>query len=495
VDAARQRLAPVRRLAACAAVALLAGCGSSSAPERGPTLRLTVPLVPRTLDPARVADLPSLNVAHELYAGLTRFSGRGVAPDLAESWDIGQGGLVWTFHLRRNLRWSDDRPLTAQDFRRSWLRALDPRTGAALAGPDLGIVKGARAYHETGRGAVGVQALDRRTLRVTLQHPVPWLDQLVAFPIAFPAPAHGSAFSGPFRVVLRRPARLVLERNFNYWNAGAVKPSRIVLTRSEEQTDGVLPSGLAPPGLPWIDTAGLAPKGSTELPMLATGLMWLVTQGTPLADQRKRQFVAWAVTHLKLGSAPASLVPHEMPGAPIVNSHKQVQLAGKLAPLHLTVAWAEQDLGASRVAARLRRSAHQLGQFQISLSFRPVPTLGRLLELAGPPARPGVDLVLLGWSSKIFDAYNLLDLFPCGSAFNVARWCDPSYDALMRRAVRTLNEQARWQIERALVEKLHDAVPATPVYTASDHVRLAPSVHGFSWSPIGFYELMGLTRS
>ena len=130
-------MAQARRLVlACAAVALT-GCGSSSPkpPIGGPTIRLAIAAEPRTLDPARVADLPSLNVAHELYAGLTRFSGRGVAPDLAESWEPSEGGLVWTFHLRRNLRWSDDRPLTAQDFRRSWLRALDPRTGAALAGP------------------------------------------------------------------------------------------------------------------------------------------------------------------------------------------------------------------------------------------------------------------------------------------------------------------------------------------------------------------------
>jgi ABC-type transport system substrate-binding protein len=476
-------------------VAVLAGCGSSTTPDSGPALRLGLPLVPHTLDPARAADLPSLNVAHELYAGLTRFSGTGVVPDLAESWDVGLGGLVWTFHLRRNLRWSDDRPLTASDFRRSWLRALDPKTGAPLAGPDLGIVSGARRYHVTGRGTVGIEVLDPHTLRVTLQHPVPWFDQLVAFPIAAPVPRDGRAFSGPFRLVVRRTERLVLERNFNYWDAGAVKPSRIVLTRSTDHVDAVLPRGLAPPGLPWIDTAGPAPKDSVELGTLATGLMWLVTRGTPLADRRTRQFVAWVMTHVDLGAPAVSFVPPEMPGASTVNSHRLVQLRAKLSPLRLTVAWARQDVEASRIAAQLRRSAQQLGSFEIHLAFRPVPTLPALLALAGPPARPGVDLVLLGWSSKIFDAFNLLDLFPCGSAFNVARWCEPSYDALMAKAVRTLDQQARWQIERRLVEKLHEAVPAIPVYTASDHFSLAPGVHGFSWSPIGLYELMGMTRS
>jgi oligopeptide transport system substrate-binding protein len=491
-------MAKARGLALCAAVALLAGCGGSSSPEPphgGAVLRLALPLVPRTVDPAKASDLPSLNVSHELYAGLTRFSGTGVEPDLAESWDVDQGGLVWTFHLRDGIRWTDDEPITAADFRRSWLRALAPATGAAYAGPVLGIVRGARRFHATGSGELGVQAVDERTLRVTLQHPVPWFDELAAFPIAAPAPPRATVSSGPFRLASRRSGQLVLERNFNYWNADGVKPSRLVLGTTTKDADAVLPSGLAGPGLPWIDTAGEAPSGSNELETLATGLLWLVTRGTTLADPGARQYVAWVLSHLDLKTPPASLAPPAMPGASTVNSHAPVQLQSTPRPLRLTVAWAEQDVAGSKIAAALRASVERLRSFRISLDFRPVPTLDKLLALAGPPAQPGIDLVLLGWSSKLFDAYNLLDLFPCGSAFNFAQWCDPSYDALMREAVRTLDDQERWRIERRLVEKLHEGVPAIPVYTATDHFSLAPGVHGFSWSPLGFYELMGMTRS
>jgi oligopeptide transport system substrate-binding protein len=489
-------MAKARGLVLCAL--LLAGCGGSSTPtppHGGAVLRLALPLVPATLDPAKAADLPSLNVAHELYAGLTRFSATGVEPDLAESWDVGNGGLVWTFHLRENLRWSDDVPITAADFRRSWLRALARKTAAPYAGPALGIIRGARRLHATGRGGLGVEALDDHTLRVTLQHPVPWFDELAAFPIAAPAPPRPTAFSGPFRLVSAGAKRLVLERNFDYWNAGAVKPRRLVFSASTKKADTVLPSGLAGPGLPWIDTVRPAQRGAAELPMLATGLLWFVTRGTPLADKDARQYVAWVVTHLDLDTPPATLVPPEMPGASTVNSHAPVLLQSAPRPLRLTLVWAQSDAAGSRIAVELRRHDKQLRSFDIELGFRPVRNLGELLGLAGPPARPGVDLVLLGWSSKIFDAYNLLDLFPCGSAFNVAGWCDPSYAALMRQAVRTFNDEARWRIERRLVEKLHDAVPAIPVYAASDHFTLAPGVHGFSWSPIGFYELMGMTRS
>ena len=410
-----------RGLAAAAAV-VLAGCGGSSspAPQDGPTLRLALPLVPTVLDPAKATDLPSLNVSRELYAGLTRFSGTGVEPDLAESWDVGQGGLVWTFHLRKGIRWSDDTPITAEDFRRSWLRALRPSTNAPYAGPELGIIRGARHLHATGNGSIGVQVLDDRNLRVTLQHPVPWLDELAAFPVAAPAPPRARLYSGPFRLVSRKGGKLVLERNFNYWNAGDVKPSRLVLSTATKGADAVLPSQLAGPGLPWIDTAGPAPAGAHQLSMLTTGQLWLVTRGTPLSDLGARQYVAWVVTHLDLGTDPVSFVPPAMPGAGIVNSHAPVQLQTAPGPLSLTLTWAEQDVGGSEIAAALRRADAQLRRFGIRLAFHPVPTLAAL------EAQQGSDLVVLGWSSKVFDPYNQLDQFTCGSAFNVARWCEPS---------------------------------------------------------------------
>ena len=457
--APRQRLAQ----AGLVVVALLAGCGSSAPKPDGATLRLALPLIPRTVDPAKAGDLPSLNVAHELYSGLTRFKGTGVVPDLAQSWDVEQGGLVWTFHLRKGLRWSDDRPITAQDVRRSWLRALAPGTKAPLAGPDLGIVKGARGYHATGRGSVGVQALDDRTLRVTLQHPIPWLDQLVAHPIA--AAYRPDAYSGPFR--LARPH--VLERNLNYWNVGAVKPAKLVLTTRTNGADVILPRGLAPPGLPWVQTAK-PPTGAgwKKLSTLALQLLW----------SRNREIVLPATT---------SLVPRSMPGYSAITATKGPSASIEFVPhRRVTLAYTAQDALAPEALSSVSR---ELTSHGATVALRRYKTLAEL-------AHANTDLVLLGWSPKIFDAYNILDLFPCGSAFNVARWCEPSYDALMRRAVRTLDPAKRYAIEsRLLGEKLLPALPAVPVGQPPEYVRLAPEVRGFSWSPIGFYELDGMTRS
>ena len=92
------------------------------------------------------------------------------------------------------------------------------------------------------------------------------------------------------------------------------------------------------------------------------------------------------------------------------------------------------------------------------------------------------DLILLGWSSKVFDPYNQLDQFTCGSAFNLARWCDPSYDAGDAEAVRTLDDQERWQIERAGREAAQRRARGAALL-GGDSFSLAPGVHGFSWSP------------
>jgi oligopeptide transport system substrate-binding protein len=485
-------MAQARRLAAFVCVALLAGCGGSSAPKPphgGAVIRLTIPTDPPTLDPAKVADLSSLNVVHELNAGLTRFSGRGVEPDLAESWEPSENGLVWTFHLRKGIRWSNDAPITADDFRRSWLRALSPATHSAYARAEMQNIRGARRYRVAGSGEVGIEAVDDRTLRVTLQHPVPWLDEQVAWPVFFPVPRSGEATSGPFRLASRTQGRLVLERNFNYWNVAAVKPRRVILTTSTEGVDGVLPRGLLAPGFPWVKTVMPLQRGR-RLPTLSVGLLWLVTGGTPLADPQLRQLVYSSALDLPGGLA--SFVPQAMSGASTIVPGGNRPVLSAPQALRLSLAYTEQDTRARRVARELQG---ELAQHGIELTLKPAPTLADLLRVAGPPAQRGIDLVLLGWSSEFFDEYNILDLFPCGSAFNVSQWCDRGYDRLMSRAVRELDDQARYRIERELVNKLEAAVPAIPLYAPREHVFLKRSVRGFRWSPIGFYELMGMTRS
>ncbi len=449
-----------------------------AAPPRGPTLRFALPVDPKTLDPALTTDLPSLNVSRALYAGLTRFSGSGVVPDLAQSWQPSQNGLVWTFRLRAGL------DVTANDFRRAWLHALNPFTGSAYARAEMLNIRGARAYHSGSGSAdgVGVKAVDERTLRVTLQHPVPWFDQQVAYPVFAPKSA-----TGPFRLASWKHGRIiVLTKNDGYWNAADVAPGRVELRFGKSGQDGVLPAGTVAPGFPWIDTSK-PQAGEHSLPTLAMQYLWFATRHRGLEDSTFRGLLSGAVSG-KLDT----LVPPTVPGYQMIrrgSGGAREGLANERPSL--TLAYTTEDPTAQILVTRIKK---QLAPFA-AVRLHAVSTRSALLVLAGPP--PRADLILLGWSGEFFDGYNFLDQFPCSSALNVAQWCDPSFDALMHRAVRTLDAKARYRTEQQLESKLtgpSGAFPAAPLANVSEHVLLRPGVRGFEWSPVGFWDLRHVRR-
>jgi oligopeptide transport system substrate-binding protein len=90
---------------------------------------------PKTLDPQLMTGEPEGRVAEAIFEGLTRLSARTLAPEpgVAEAWEISADGKTYTFHLRSNARWSDGRPVTAQDFTYAWRRLQDPATASEYA--------------------------------------------------------------------------------------------------------------------------------------------------------------------------------------------------------------------------------------------------------------------------------------------------------------------------------------------------------------------------
>lgn len=481
-------------LALCLA---LAGCdsGGGSKPPvvhklpPGPTIRLGLVTQPRTLDPALASDLPSVNVVRQLFAGLTRIEGSRAVPDLASSWKLSEGGRVWTFHLRDRIGWSDGRKITASDFRDAWLHALAPETHSAYARAEMLNIAGARAYRaDSGsRDDVGIEAVDDRTLRVTLRHPVPWLDQQVAYPVFFPS--REGVSSGPFHLEGRLPdGGLVLVRNPRYWDAEHVRPGRVEL--GSHAPDGVLPTATLGPGFPWVDTVSEVSVLGRSLPTLSVQYLWFATKHPPLDDVGLRRGMSAAIQRTELVGAPLTTV------AP-------PSLEGKVPPFEwsgyfvkpgrtLTLAFTTQDPHAKTVATAIGVAFAQLGA---RVRLVPLSTRAALLARVGPPISPGIDLALLGWSGEFFDAYNFFDQFTCASGLNVAGWCDPTFDALMTQAVRTLDNGARRALERRLEAKLtgpDGAFPAAPLYTVTDRVLLRSGLTGFGYSALGFWDLRGL---
>jgi len=182
-----------------------------------------------TLDPAFIADAGDVQLLLQLYAGLTRIDEAGsVYGSLAEGWTVSDDGRTYTFRLRDGLRFSDGTRLGAADVRRSWLRVLDPATGA-LAPDVLTVIDGATEWR-AGVGSadgVGIEALDERTLTVHLRHAASHFPALVATPTASVVPPSADSSpdwqtvadfvgSGPYRVDRLDGTTLVLLANPEY---------------------------------------------------------------------------------------------------------------------------------------------------------------------------------------------------------------------------------------------------------------------------------------
>ena len=98
------------------------------------TLKVCTGPDPDTIDPALNSAVDGGTMIDHAFEGLyTVAYGTTPTPGQAESVEISEDGLTYTFHLREGLKWSDGTPLTAHDFVYSWQRAVDPATGADYA--------------------------------------------------------------------------------------------------------------------------------------------------------------------------------------------------------------------------------------------------------------------------------------------------------------------------------------------------------------------------
>jgi oligopeptide transport system substrate-binding protein len=146
---------------------------------------------PQTLDPNLAAGTMDAHILRDLMMGLVTEDPRShPVPGAATHWRTAADGLTWVFHLR-DASWSDGVPVTAGDFVFSWRRILDPDTASPYA-YFLYVIKNAAAVNKGAMPgeALGVKALDARTLEITLEHPAPYLLEMLSHSTMYPLPRH-----------------------------------------------------------------------------------------------------------------------------------------------------------------------------------------------------------------------------------------------------------------------------------------------------------------
>jgi len=210
----------------------------------------------QSLDPHKVEGVPESNVIRDLLEGLVNTSVKdgSVIPGVAESWD-NKDFKVWTFHLRKDAKWSNGQPVTAADFVYSWERLAAPKTASPYESylqyghiVNIDDIIAGKKSPDT----LGVKAIDDHTLEVTLSEPVPYFVKMLSHtamkPVYKPAvEKFGDKWTQPENYVSNGAyklktwtvnERIVLVRNPEYWdNAKTVLNQVTFLPISSEVSD------------------------------------------------------------------------------------------------------------------------------------------------------------------------------------------------------------------------------------------------------------------
>ena len=194
----------------------------------GERLRAATSFLPNDADPKSAIAWPNIQLCMQLFDRLVEaWPERTIVPSLAERWEISDDGLRYVFHLREGLAWSDGEPLTAHDVEFGIKRVLDPASPGSSVAIYFVLENGQDYYLGANRDAdaIGVRALDDRTVEFRLVAPAPYFMSVMNRPDGGPQPRHAierdgggwtepgrQVVSGSFEVAARTGDTVLLRR-------------------------------------------------------------------------------------------------------------------------------------------------------------------------------------------------------------------------------------------------------------------------------------------
>lgn len=197
----------------------------------------------------------SFSILNNIMEGLYRLDENNEPqPAMAESVDISDDKLTYTFHLRDGIKWSNGEPVTAGDFKYSWLRAMHADTSGPYANILYDYIVGGEEYFEekVDESEVAIEAIDEQTLEVQLKAPTPFFLGLTAFATYFPLneafinevgednfalTADAILYNGPFVMTEYNQAEgVTLEKNQEYWDKDNVELDKATMKVIKEQS-------------------------------------------------------------------------------------------------------------------------------------------------------------------------------------------------------------------------------------------------------------------
>ena len=490
-----------------------------------------------SLDPQQATDGTSFEVIADYTDGLMQMDADGQAvPAIAESYDLSDDGLTYTFHLRSDAKWSNGTPVTAADFVFAWQRAVDPAVASEYAYmlSDIGQVKNAAEIiaGKKDKSELGVTAVDDVTLQVELNVPVSYFLSLMYFPTFYPVNEEffnscGDTFAtspettlsnGAFVLDSYEPAATAfhLTKNADYYDAAKVQLSGLsyqVIQDSQQalmnyQT-GVLDTTLV--NGEQVDQV----KDDPEFMTVGAGYLWYVSPNMSavpeLANLNVRLAMTMAIDRdaitadvLKDGSAATyTAVPTEFAAGPdgsdFSGDQSKFSDVCRFDAAAAADYWAKglEELGITELSLDMVVDADDAPQkvAQVLKEQWETTLPGLTVNLVVEPKKQRVQdmqegnfqLGLTRWGPDYADPMTYLGMWITDNSNNYGLWSNADYDAIIAECTTgdlCTDAEGRWARLYDAEQIVMDEAVIYPLYTQCNAEMLSSKVTVVEYHPV-----------
>lgn len=490
-----------------------------------------------SLDPQQATDGTSFEVIADYTDGLMQMDADGQAVNaLAESIDVSEDGLTYTFHIREDANWSNGEPVTAADFVFAWQRAVDPEVASEYSYmlSDIGqivnaqdIIDGAKDKSE-----LGVTAVDDKTLEVKLNVPVSYFLSLMYFPTFYPV---NQAFfescadtyatspettlsNGAFVLDDYQPAATTihLTKNPDYYDADRVKlpglnyqviqdSQQALMSYQSGDLDTTLVNGEQ------VDQV----KDDPAFKAIGAGYLWYISPNIQEVKELQNVNIRYAITMalnreaittdvLKDGSAPTyTAVPMDFAAGPDGSDFSADQEKFKEVCRYDADAAVEywnkglEELGVTEITITMIHDADDapIKVAQVVKEQLETTLPGLTVELQQMPKKERVqrmqegefELGLTRWGPDYADPMTYLGMWVTNNSNNYGFWSNKDYDAIIAECTTgetAMDASARWSALYDAEQIAMDEAVIFPLYTQCNAELISTSVSGIEFHPV-----------
>lgn len=439
-------------------------------------------------------------------------------PAGAETVDISDDKLVYTFHLREDATWSNGDPVVATDYEFAWQQALNPKVASDYAYM-LYFIHNAEPYFngEVEWSEVGVKVIDDHTLEVTLDNPLPYATDLFAFPTLAPinqkfyeevgadkyaTDAEYFCCNGMYELTeWSHNSEIVFEKREEYWNADAVGPDEIVykiITDSQAGLNSYLSREIDYTDLDSGEVVQQAEAAGFEVgvkPARSSYYLIVNTEDEFMSNQNLRLALAYAIDKQALidtvyqndNQPMTSFTPPAIYGAagadgptfqealleergemyPASGDLEKAQeyLQAALEELGCTVDELNLSIDCADDSLRRNCATFLQEQWRQNLGIENIAVNSMQTKQVSANRQSGDYCMSLGgWSPDYNDAINFLDLWVTDGGNNDSFWSNEEYDNLIAQATAEADEEVRQQYLFDAEEILAAEMPVIPLY-------------------------------